>query len=1563
MKNGKKIILPIIGVSAALLAVAALVVWGLAGQGLQIIPATDAYSFENPQPVKAEPDAGFVIDGILDEAAYEGCNWLKLQNTQGGAGVNIAMTSFYGENGMYIVYDIDESGMIYVNPTRPSYMNSCIEMYLATSNASSMNSNEIFEIDMLPTGELIIRQRTGKDNWVNAASTDDIMARLGAATKGGPVNTPECKGYNLELFIPWAYLDKVGISAAQMKESFFYINPVHITSHSYEGINASSDRYWYGFATQLGSDGWNDVSQFFRFGEKGVLGTVPVDLRQGNHCTLTGNDSVIPGMMTTVEIVPEAGYALDSIMINGQEHIDRVAYNQDGSVTLQLRGVKEGMTVSASASAITEGDKTLSGTVQLHKLGGDTLEGVSLSYQGPQGEKPIEFDSEGKFCLPGLKQGYYIVTALKQGYLPMNRGVYLSRDMEMVLELEYEMFRAETGYNWILDEQNDGILNRFGGSGKILSVDSYKRFTATASFRYDPELAEMSDGDTYLQQRTGIQIKFSNGKYWRVDLMRENGVFKVQYAKHNDATVFGWKTVHTLTAAEIAQYQSEKGIELSVLRDGRYAWVCLNGKPVAIEVLGAEYQNCTAQIGFEGWIANKEIAQMHYSISEKVNKNLRSFYVGTSEKWNISGQFEGVLSLPGGGSNTLKFHYPYQELDFTLKNVKEHDKTGKKPGRTDILLEFDTNSNGKADKSISFGIVCTDPGNQVCWVQTLGNGDNHIPATRIKGLYKLSAQEAEKYLHGDGVELRVVRKGTDVYVFLDAEPVAIFDLAQNNSGVTAQMPAILSVRHYDAVGNVTLRFGLKDKVEDVSIARIFHENEKWDLSKQNEGVVTLPGGGTETSLQFFKNYQNIDLTLMAREHYTTEGNFGRTDVLFEFDLDNNGTMDKNVSFGIIQLTGGRCVLQTLGWSEKHIPEKRINELYELTYAQTQKYKGEGIAFRVVRYGTMVYLYLEDDQVAAFDLTQNNSGVTGDMKAKLFLRHYDAVADEVVIPFTVTDQVEQPQIQEQPKPIFKPNFKWDLSGQYEGTVSLPGGGTNAVAFYDAYTNMDITITAKENKAATAANGGRTDILFEFENGKNVSIGIVKWSATSSCIVETLGNSTNHIPASRKNTLYKLTEEETKAYLTDGVELRLVRIGTDIHVIVENKIVANFDLTQNGSGVTADMKATVSLRHYDAVADQVVIPFALTEEIPYVAITDQSVGGKVGPRNAVNFIGAEVVLQSNTPEKTLIGLKLDGVTVHLSTDGTYRFIATKAAYTVEGIFASAIFEPGFDENLWDISGQHEGYVTVRGGGGSTAQPLQFAGTYQNIDLSLNVRDYADSSTAARTDVEFMFDVDGNGKIETGKGDQTVTFGVVFTDGSYRVQTRGGTLLNWKTPYELNQTEIDQYVISASEVSSGKEDGLDFRMIRYGTTMYLFVEGKQVAFCDLTKCANSSGDKPSNVKANTKMFVYLRHYDDKRTAGVQIPFKLETQVTPVTVSLNASGQGTVTANSVNYYVNNGRTSQYSNVHFVGEKIVLTARPDSGASVTGFRVDGVEVVLGTDGTYSFVVSKDSYAVDATFA
>ena len=50
----------------------------------------------------------------------------------------------------------------------------------------------------------------------------------------------------------------------------------------------------------------------------------------------------------------------------------------------------------------------------MHKIGGDSLNGVEVIYSGPNGEKPITLDGKGGFILPDLKQGYYTITVKRK---------------------------------------------------------------------------------------------------------------------------------------------------------------------------------------------------------------------------------------------------------------------------------------------------------------------------------------------------------------------------------------------------------------------------------------------------------------------------------------------------------------------------------------------------------------------------------------------------------------------------------------------------------------------------------------------------------------------------------------------------------------------------------------------------------------------------------------------------------------------------------------------------------------------------------------------------------------------------------------------------------------------------------------------------------------------------------------------------------------------------------------------------------------------------------------------
>ena len=283
------------------------------------------------------------------------------------------MTSHFGQKGMYFVFDVTESVPIYVNLERASYMNSCIEIYLSAPHVTSMRENDVFEIDLLPTGDMLFKRSNGRDGYSNVATTDDIMACLGTTTKGGAVNTADCYGYCMELFIPWDYLRWLKMDVEAIQNGYVYVNPAHITSYNHNGTDTGIDRYWYHYVQQNGVS-FSNVSRHFRFNGQGVMGSVPVILQQGEHYTLSGASAVIPGMNAIVTVKPDEGYALTSIMLNDQEQIRNVSFNEDGSVTVMVRSTGNNLTVSAAVETVTEGKKTISGKVRRVEIRKNDLE-------------------------------------------------------------------------------------------------------------------------------------------------------------------------------------------------------------------------------------------------------------------------------------------------------------------------------------------------------------------------------------------------------------------------------------------------------------------------------------------------------------------------------------------------------------------------------------------------------------------------------------------------------------------------------------------------------------------------------------------------------------------------------------------------------------------------------------------------------------------------------------------------------------------------------------------------------------------------------------------------------------------------------------------------------------------------------------------------------------------------------------------------------------------------------------------------------------------------------------
>lgn len=772
------------------------------------------YTFVNAQPLLATPDEDVTLDGKLDEKVYQDNNWLYLHNENGASTVDVAATSWFGKNGLYFAYDVAETTPIYVNPARSSFMNSGIEMYLAMPGVTSMNDENSFEIDLQADGTLSMKRRDGY-GFTDVGTTHDIMARLAVATKGGEVNSEDCKGYTMEFFIPWDYLDYLGIDSAKVQKEYVHVDVAHITSYNYAGTDPNVDRTWHSFVMQNGV-GWGDFANYFGFNGKGVMGTVPVTWVAGEHYSFSGAKTALPGMNTVVTVTPDEGYALSSILVNGEEYIHKVSYNEDGSVTLNLKATDKGLTISAKAEAITPGNKTLSGQVLLHRLGGDSLDGVEVSYKGPQGEKPITLDKNGKFSLKDLAQGYYTITVEKKGYKTLTRSIALNRDIDTELTVEYD-FLATNSNAWDVTNQNDGVIS-YKGYGNVLSTQSYNSFYLEAYLHFDPLLAQnTAGGDGCTQQRTGFRIVFSNGATWHPNLLRDNGKDVVQYGKLSDTALYNWNTVYKLGSSETSLYTGSTGVKFAVLRVGRYANVFVNDKLVAVEDFGADFENVTAQVGFESYVSNSTSQQVKYTFRQTDLPTLTDYVIFTNNAgWDVSGQFDGYITLPAGGYGSAEFVKHYTDMDLTVRTMDHPD--GTTDPRNQVQFIFD---NGKA---VTFDILAEN-GN--VFIQSFGLGDEFLMPWFGHG--SLSQAEINQFRTAGGIDFRIVRKGTKFFLYIGERLAKTIDLSDEISASTG-MRVIL--KHYDDNGAaLTVPFKITDDLSNFT-----EPEEKWTLFEINPNV-------------------------------------------------------------------------------------------------------------------------------------------------------------------------------------------------------------------------------------------------------------------------------------------------------------------------------------------------------------------------------------------------------------------------------------------------------------------------------------------------------------------------------------------------------------------------------------------------------------------------------------------------------------------------------------------------------------------------------------------------------
>ena len=1466
------------------------------------IAAEDTYGYVNPDETKAQTDAGFTIDGVLEEKAYQDNNWLYLHNEDGGNIVDIAMTSYFGEKGMYFVYDVTETSPIYVNTKRASYLNSCIEMYLAPSYVTGVQENSVFEIDMMPTGDMTFKKSNGKYGYENVISSNDKMACLGTTTKGGEVNTPECKGYTLELFIPWEYMQWLEMDAEAMKNGFVYVNPAHITSNNLNGTDSNLDRYWYFYAQQNGAE-FTDVTQYFRFDAKGVQGTVPVTLERGDHYIISGASAVIPGIQTVVTIKPESGYGLTSVLVNGEERIRNVNFNKDGSITLTVRSPKDGVTVSAKAEAVTEGKKTLRGRILLNHVDGDSLKGLVLSYIGPKGERPLEIDASGNFCLADLEQGYYVLKAEKEGYTALSRSIYLNQDFYTELVLEYNYFQVTKGSCWILDEQNDGVLYKQGGTGQLMSNGSYKNFDYSVNLSYDTQLAKQGTSDYFTQQRAGMQIRYSNGKTWHIDLMKENDKYILQYAKMSgDNSVTNWRTVRVLNESEIRQYLSEEGICLRVMRQGRYAAVWLGQNLIVIEMFDEAYDQCTAQLGMEAWVSNRTVMEIPFTIRKTLPVDVAgSPFHWPAEIWDISNQYNGTFTkFPAPGKDTwLDGKIPCNDITTTCKDLAPENKD------YSMIYIFKFSNN----ESFRLRLNHTDNDGKFR-VQSFA-GSTLTPTW--KNYYTLTDEQAQKALT-TGVDYRVWISGTTAYVYIDGTYVCSIDLSTNiNTGEPSGIENASSTVSFrldgNTVGNTVIPF-------------------KMALNNEMPPEIIVPP--SEISYNDFTAVAYLKYDKTLADQGTTDAHVQqRSGMKISFSNDKNWhvhLMKENDKY-IVQYAKMSGDNSVTNWKTAHV----------LTEAEAAQYESEaGIRLQIMRQGRHAAVWLGDTLLIIELLGEEYLTTTAKLSAEAWISGQSA-ADVVIntadsVPVDVAGSA-----------FHWPANIWDISDQYNGTVSkLPAPGKDT--WLDCKLNVnDVTTTCVDLSPETRDYS--MIYIFKFSNGESFRLRLNHTDNDGKFRVQSFANST--LSPAWKN-YYTLTDEQAQKAITTGVDFRVWINRTTAYVYIDGQEVCAIDLSTNvNTGLPSGIEnatSTISFRLDGNNNGITVIPYKVlmnTEQPPveepdtpvewevYLNIPSMD-GGSVTADKAGYNLGDTVTLTVAPEAGCSQKLSVNGQSMILDwKSNTYSFVATESIYEITGSFEPSLNSVASDANRWDLSNQAQGVISTQYPSNTDSWWLELKGEYDSITVKAkNYLPVADS-------------MDGNGKVGfavilrvTMDNGKVYAFRVINDKGTYAYDRygAGGSLTGWGNWKNLS---------SLADAFNG--EGVDFKLERTDANqLTLSVNGT------VTETYTMDGV----TIANRVSSISIQH-NGNPGPQVDIPFALTGPAvpdgtTPVQLNIDA--------------MENGMVVPAASAYKVGQKVTLIVTPNAGYSQKLY-INGQPLLLDwKTNTCSFMATEEVYHITGSF-
>ncbi len=767
-------------------------------------------------------------------------------------------------------------------------------------------------------------------------------------------------------------------------------------------------------------------------------------------------------------------------------------------------------------------------------------------------------------------------------------------------------------------------------------------------------------------------------------------------------------------------------------------------------------------------------------------------------------------------------------------------------------------------------------------------------------------------------------------------------------------------------------------------ADVFGSSADWDIAQQGSGILAIPSSDGDSGWieTVRKDYTNVDFRLTLRDQVTADANFRvgvrlyfTNDASVTYSITNDRVDDDDPAVYELQTMGGTI----LNWKDLGY-DLTADQVTSLTGEQGLEFRvvlagtvshvylggdhiyeydlGDAVAGELARVVVRCYGNTGKDITLPFSLSEDVEGASlsidaGENGTVTAPRNYYLVGEKINLTVTGNDGYAHDsftvngaeamtdnngaysftaQKENSVTATFAPNFVtapsagWALENQHYGKVQViwanTNGNSNWLNFVSAYTNVDVAMQAKEYVDASKPDLTRSALKFTFTNGKIITFSIAKNVEGEGHKYSIQSLSGDSIVAANYDFYVMNAQEIAKFNSGEGIGFRVIRQGTLVDIYLDGVLVVDdFDLTQNESGVTADMEASLSIRRFDDPDIKAEYGLTVSTDAPQAAVVnvDSQINGSISLNKESYIVGEKVTVtvKANTGY-AIDTLTLNGETVTLGSDGTYSFYA-QAENTLTAGFRTIVFGNSAE---WDNSQQESGILMIPASDGDSGWIETNRKDYTDVDFRLMLRDYANADDNFRAAIRLYF-----------SNDQYVSF-TVTNDRSnddettvYELQTMGDTILNWKYLATLTADQVAKL--------TGNE-GLEFRVVRVENMLYVYAGGVRIYEYDMT-----------GVVSTETCSVVVRCYGNTGK-DVELPFSLSEDVHAANLSIDAGENGTVTADQTGY--------------FVGDTVTLTVAGNAGFAHDSLTVNGSAVKTDIYGKYSFEAKLEN-TVSATFA